>query len=61
MYRFDRHPIMTGMLIGVWATPLMTLDHLLFASGATAYICVGVFFEERSLRRLLRLTCWSCC
>lgn len=51
MYRFDRHPIMTGVLIGLWATPTMTLDHLLFAAGSTLYVWVGVFFEERSLRR----------
>ena len=51
MYRFDRHPIMSGMLVGIWVTPTMTLDHLLFAAGATLYIGIGVYFEERSLRR----------
>ena len=51
MYRFDRHPIMTGVLIGVWVTPTMTMDHLLFAAGITVYVWIGVFFEERSLRR----------
>ena len=51
MYRFDRHPIMTGILIGIWVTPAMTLDHLLFAAGSTVYIWIGVFFEERSLQR----------
>ena len=51
MYRFDRHPIMTGILIGMWVTPTMTLDHLLFAIGATVYVWIGVFFEERSLLR----------
>jgi protein-S-isoprenylcysteine O-methyltransferase Ste14 len=53
MYRFDRHPIMTGILIGVWVTPTMTLDHLLFAAGISVYVWIGVFFEERSLRREL--------
>ena len=51
MYRFDRHPIMTGVLVGIWVTPTMTLDHLLFALGCTVYTCIGVFFEERSLQR----------
>jgi len=51
MYRFDRHPIMTGALIGMWVTPQMHLDHLLFAAMATIYIVIGVYFEERSLRR----------
>ncbi|MEO7033503.1 MAG: isoprenylcysteine carboxylmethyltransferase family protein [Polyangiaceae bacterium] len=53
MYRFDRHPIMTGILIGIWVTPNMTVDHLLFAAGTSIYVCIGVFFEERSLRRQL--------
>ena len=51
MYRFDRHPIMTGLLVGLWATPTMALDHLLFAAGTTVYVCIGVHFEERALRR----------
>ena len=53
MCRFDRHPIMTGILVGLWVTPTMTLDHLVFAAGATVYVCVGVHFEERLLRREL--------
>jgi protein-S-isoprenylcysteine O-methyltransferase Ste14 len=50
MYRFDRHPIMTGALFGMWMTPTMMLDHLTFALGFSLYIVVGVFFEERSMR-----------
>jgi protein-S-isoprenylcysteine O-methyltransferase Ste14 len=50
MYRFDRHPIMSGALLGMWVTPTMTLGHLLFAVGFSLYVVVGVFFEERSLR-----------
>ena len=51
MYRFDRHPIMTGALLGMWITPMMTLDHLVFSLGFSAYILIGVYFEERALRR----------
>jgi protein-S-isoprenylcysteine O-methyltransferase Ste14 len=51
MYRFDRHPIMTGAVMGMWLTPHLQLDHLLFAAFATLYIVIGVYFEERSLRR----------
>ncbi len=53
MYRFDRHPIMTGVLVGVWMTPEMTVGHLLFAAVASAYVIIGVHFEERALRRQL--------
>ncbi|MGE3526427.1 MAG: SRPBCC family protein [Gemmatimonadales bacterium] len=51
MYRFDRHPIMTGVLVGLWATPDMTVGHLLFAGGLSAYLVVGVQLEERALLR----------
>ena len=51
MYRVDRHPIMTGVLVGLWATPEMTVGRLLFAAGLSLYVVIGVHFEERALRR----------
>ncbi|HET7540863.1 MAG TPA: NnrU family protein [Polyangiaceae bacterium] len=48
-YRYVRHPMMTSLLVAFWLTPQMTIGHLLLSLGMTAYILIGVHFEERSL------------
>ena len=49
LYRIVRHPLMLGMLIAFWSTPLMTVGHFVFAAGFTAYILVGTRIEESTL------------
>ncbi|MFT5717820.1 MAG: protein-S-isoprenylcysteine O-methyltransferase Ste14 [Oleiphilaceae bacterium] len=49
-YKLVRHPIQTGILIGMWAVPVSTLSHLFFAGGMTLYIFIGLYFEEKDLK-----------
>lgn len=51
-YRWVAHPLYAGFFLAFWATPKMTLGHLLFAAGMSVYILIAIRYEERDLKGL---------
>jgi protein-S-isoprenylcysteine O-methyltransferase Ste14 len=48
-YKLVRHPLYSGFVIALWATPAMSYGHALLAFGLTVYILIAIQYEERDL------------
>jgi protein-S-isoprenylcysteine O-methyltransferase Ste14 len=49
LYGYMRHPLYVGWFLAFWATPTMTVGHLLFAASLTVYMVLASKVEERDL------------
>lgn len=49
IYKLVRHPLYVGWFLALWATPTMTVTHLVFAIATAAYILIAIQLEERDL------------
>jgi len=49
LYKYVRHPLYIGWFMSFWFTPTMTVTHLFFAAGCTAYILMAIRWEEKDL------------
>jgi protein-S-isoprenylcysteine O-methyltransferase Ste14 len=53
LYKHIRHPLYVGWFVTFWATPDMSVGHLLMAIGTTGYILAAIRFEENDLGDML--------
>lgn len=49
LYKLVRHPMMSGVLISLWSVPTLTTGRLVFNLLMSAYIFIGLYFEEITL------------
>lgn len=51
LYRLVRHPLYTAGLLVLWLAPQVTVNSFTMYVGATIYLIIGAYFEERKLSR----------
>lgn len=51
-YKWIAHPLYSGFFLAFWATPHMSYGHLLLSLGMSAYMLIGIRYEERDLTAL---------
>lgn len=51
LYRIVRHPLYTFSLLVLWLSPKVSLNSFILYLSLTAYILIGISFEERNLLR----------
>lgn len=49
LYRLVRHPLYTFSLLFIWLSPTISQNALTVYVGATFYVLIGAYFEERKL------------
>lgn len=52
LYRYVRHPLYTFSLSLLWLSPRMSVNSFIVYAALTAYVLVGIYFEERKLLRV---------
>jgi methanethiol S-methyltransferase len=48
-YKRVRHPLYSGFVLAFFATPMMSVGHLVLALGMLGYILIAIIHEERDL------------
>jgi protein-S-isoprenylcysteine O-methyltransferase Ste14 len=56
LYNRMRHPLYIGWTLALWATPTMTLGHLLFAGALTLYMALAAISSGTSATATVRIS-----